>query len=109
MKIDISCHHTTLTEGMRDAVNEKVGKIAEYTREPVEAKVILSVEKNLQKAEIKALVNGKSFVASSTGDNIYACLDDVVPKLRRMMRREKTKKIQETRNTKETIRTGFAP
>lgn len=105
MHIDISCHNTTLTEGMREAVHEKLSKIDEYTEHKIEAKVFLSVEKNLQKAEAKLFINGDVFVASSTDSSIYSALDSLVPKLRRMMRRKKTKEIQSIRNTKETIRT----
>ena len=37
MRVDISCQHTSLTDGLREAVNQKLSKLDHHTDKPLTA------------------------------------------------------------------------
>ena len=104
MQIDISCQHTSLTEGLRNAVTEKFSKLDQYTNDPISVHVTLSVAKHLHRVEAKVLVKGRAYDASHQSRDMYRAIDEVIPKVRRMMRRHKTEVMKKSRQTKDTIR-----
>lgn len=104
MQIDISCQHTSLTDGLREAINEKFSKLANYTNDPITVHVTLSVAKHLHRVEAKVLVKGRPYDASHQSRDMYRAIDEIIPKIRRMMRKHKTEVEKRSRQTKETIR-----
>lgn len=97
MHIDISCHHTSLTDGLRDAVTQKFSKLDQHTDRPLAAHVVLTVEKQSHVAEATLTVNGTPFHAKSKSKDMYAGLDQLVSRLDRAMRKAKTKRLQGVR------------
>ena len=108
MHVDIACHHTTLTDGLREAVHQKLDKLSHHTDQRLSARVVLTVEKNQQIAEATVLINGKPEHARATAENLYAALDKLVSRLDRALRKNKTRTLQRTRGTHETLR-GLSP
>ena len=58
MKIIITGKNLDVSEGLRNAVEEKIGKLEKYFAEDTTAKVTLSVEKDRQKIEVTIPVKG---------------------------------------------------
>lgn len=105
MRIDIACQHTTLTEAMRQAVEQKFSKLDQQTDRRIEAHVVLSVDNGLQAAEAHLLVDGTPHHARVESQDLYQAIDTVVQRLSRSMRKRKTQDLQKRRNTTESLRT----
>lgn len=97
MHVDISGHHTSLTDGLREAVSQKFAKLDHHTDRPLTAHVVLTVEKHRHVAEATLTVNGKPFHATGQAEGMYEAIDDLVSKLDRSMRKDKTKRLQRVR------------
>lgn len=59
MKIKIFGKNIEVTEGIRSAVEEKIGKLDKYFAEETRVDVTLSVNKNEQKVEVTIPVKGR--------------------------------------------------
>lgn len=104
MQLDIACHHTTLTEGLREAIEHKLGKLAHHTDQPLSARVVLTVERHRQVVEATLMINGKPQHARAAAENAYAALDTLVSRLDRALRKDKTRLLARVRNTQESLR-----
>jgi putative sigma-54 modulation protein len=91
MKIDITGRQIDVTPALRDFAEEKLGKLARLLLEPLEAHVVLSIEKHRHVAEIK--VKSRTAVLSGTEetDDLYASIGEVVDKLERQALKHKEK------------------
>jgi len=94
MQIDLSGHHIELTDSMRSYVNEKVGRLEKHFDRVTDAHVVLSVEKQTQKAEATIHVKGNKIFAHAENEDMYAAIDSLADKLDRQIikHKEKTKK-----------------
>jgi putative sigma-54 modulation protein len=80
------------SEPVRSYVEEKLPKVKKYIEEPVEAQVVLSVEKKIRhKAE--AILNAKGITIKATEEtsDMYAAIDGMLDKLDRQLKRYKDK------------------
>lgn len=91
MQIHITGRQVAITPALRKYAEEKLKKIEKLLGGPIEAHVVLAVEKRRHHAEIQvksrtALLSG----AEETGD-LYASIGDVVDKLERQALKHKEK------------------
>ncbi len=91
MQLNITGHHVDVTDAMHDYVTEKLARLERHFDHVTNAHVILSVEKQRQKAEATVHVSGARLFAESEDGNLYAAIDDMVDKLDRQIRRHKEK------------------
>ena len=68
MKITISGKNIDVTEGLKAAVNEKLGKLEKYFTPDTNVIVTLSVEKERQKIEITIPMKGNIVRAEQVSD-----------------------------------------
>ena len=111
MHVDIACQHTSLTESLKEAVQEKFSKLDDHTNKAVSAHVVLTVEKDRHVAEATVTVQGKPLhaKASARGVNgMYQALDRLVSRLDRAMRKEKTRALQRTRGPVPSLKHAMA-
>ena len=99
MNIAITFRHIESTEGLKEACNEKVGKLQKFLRKPMKASVTLSVEKGQQIAEVNINAGSEHYTAKDTGENMYASLDRVCDKLLHQMQHAKTVKVGSKRGS----------
>jgi putative sigma-54 modulation protein len=95
MHIQLSCHHTTLTDGLRQAVESRFDRLAHHSSAPTSATVILTAgrSKEPHRAEATLLVNGKPMHASAKAPDMYAAIDQLASRLDRMARKDKTARL----------------
>lgn len=105
MQIDIACQNTTLTDAMREAVNQKFAKLDRQTDLPVRGRVVLGVEGHRQLVEANFHVDGAHHHAHGEAGDLYQAMDVAVDRLSRSMRKAKTHEIQGRRQTKQSLRT----
>ena len=91
MQITISGHHVDLSQSLKDYVNTKMERLSKHHDRITSTKVILSVEKLVQKAEATIHVSGKDFFADSESEDLYAAIDTLSDKLDRQLIRHKEK------------------
>ena len=101
MKITISGKNIDVTEGLRAAVQDKLGKLERYFTPDTEVIVTLSVEKERQKIEVTIPVKGGIIRSEQVSNDMYVSIDLVEEVIERQLRKYKTKivdKKQESGN-----------
>lgn len=91
MNLNVSGHHLELTPAIRTYVREKFERVTRHFDHVIDAHVILSVDKLLQKAEVTLHVRGKDIHAECTNADLYAAIDLLVDKLDRQVIKYKDK------------------
>lgn len=91
MKVNIVAKNIEVTPALRDIVEKKISKLDKYFGPSVEAKAILTVEKNRQIFEVTIIFNGVILRREESSDDMYKSIDIVVEKLQRQVRRQKTR------------------
>ncbi len=91
MQINITGHHIEITDALRDYVTEKMQKLTRHFDHVTNAHVILTVEKQNQKAEATVHVSGKDLFADHTSEDMYASIDGLIDKLDRQVIKHKEK------------------
>lgn len=91
MKIDLSGHHIDITDSLRTYVNEKVGRVENHFDRVTDVHVVLSVEKQAQKAEATIHVKGNKIFAHAENTDMYTAIDSLADKLDRQIIKHKEK------------------
>ena len=83
MKIIISGKKLELTEGIKTAIEDKLGKLERYLNPETEVKVTVSAKKATQKIEVTIIpISGPIIRAEDSEENLYAAIDVVYDKLK---------------------------
>ena len=93
MRFTITGKNIEVTEGLRSAINEKIGKLDKYFSTEMDATVTLSVEKERQKIEVTIPVKGNIIRAEEVSNDMYVSIDLVEEIIERQLRRYKTKLV----------------
>ena len=91
MKFIISGKNITITEGLRTAVEDKLGKLERYFTPDTEVVVTLSVEKERQKIEVTIPVKGSIIRSEQVSNDMYVSIDLVEEVIERQLRKYKNK------------------
>lgn len=94
MNIIISGKNIDVTEGLKEAVNEKLGKLERYFNDSTEVHVTLSVEKERQKIEVTIPMKGNIVRAEQVSSDMYCSIDLVEEIIERQLRKYKTKLVE---------------
>ncbi|MDP8254991.1 MAG: ribosome-associated translation inhibitor RaiA [Candidatus Alcyoniella australis] len=91
MRISVTFRHTEPTDALKEYAETKFGKAKKYLEEPLQAEVVLTVEKFRHIAEINLRADGTVFNGTESSDNMYSSIDLVADKLERQIKKHKTK------------------
>lgn len=91
MRYIISGKNIDVTEGLKEAIYEKLGKLEKYFTSDTEVIVTLSVERQRQKIEVTIPMKGNTIRAEEVSDDMYVSLDLVEEVITRQLRKYKTK------------------
>lgn len=93
MLFTITGKHIEITEAIRKHAEEKTAKLPKYYNSINRIEVILDGEPggNTSVEIIASSEHSNIFVATETGEDAYQCIDIVVHKLERQLKRKKTK------------------
>jgi putative sigma-54 modulation protein len=89
MNLIIHGHHLEVTPALRGYVQGKMERIRRHFDHVIEADVLLTVDKLVQRAEVTLRVRGDSLHAESLDGDLYAAIDALVDKLDRQVLRHK--------------------
>ena len=91
MKFIISGKNIAVTEGLKTAVEDKLGKLERYFTPDTEVVVTLSVEKERQKIEVTIPVKGNIIRSEQVSNDMYVSIDLVEEVIERQLRKYKNK------------------
>ena len=93
MKFIISGRNIDVTEGLRSAVEDKIGKLEKYFNPDTEVHVTMSVEKDRQKIEVTIPVKGNIIRSEQVSNDMYVSIDLVEEIIERQLKKYKTKLV----------------
>ena len=99
MKFIISGKNIAVTEGLKTAVEDKLGKLERYFTPETEISVTLSVEKERQKIEVTIPVKGNIIRSEQVSSDMYVSIDLVEEVIERQLRKYKTKIVNKQQGT----------
>ena len=91
MKYIILGKNIEVTEGLRSAVEDKIGKLEKYFTPETEIHVTLSVEKDRQKIEVTIPVKGSIIRSEQVSNDMYVSIDLVEEIIERQLKKYKRK------------------
>ena len=104
MNIIISGKQMDLTDGIKNAIEEKLGRLDFYLHPATDVKVTVSAKIARQKEEVTIIpISGPIIRAEDIEENLYAAIDVVYDKLNKQLRKYK-KRLQDRHQSIESIR-----
>ena len=98
MNYIISGKNIDVTDGLRAAVFDKLGRLEKFFSEDTKAQVTFSVEKERQKIEVTIPMKGHIIRAEQVSDDMYVSIDMVVETIERQVVRYKKKIIDQNQD-----------
>ncbi len=93
MKFNITGRNVTVSDGMKDQIDRKLGKLSKFFKEDATCNVTLSTEKNKYKVEVTIPVKDGVIRAEESTPDKFQSLDLVVDVIERQIRRYRTRLI----------------
>jgi len=92
MQINITFRHLDSSEGLKEYVRRKIGRLEKYFEGPVEAHVILKAEKFRNEAEVILRGDGLDITAREETQDMYEAIDLVSDVLEKQVKRLREKR-----------------
>ena len=99
MDITVTFRHMEPTESLKTYAAEKVSKIKKYLDFPLEAHIVLTVEKFRHSADVTLSVNGTRIKGVEETEDMYSAIDSVMDKIEKQVKRHLSK-IRKRRSEK---------
>ena len=93
MKFTIIGRNMEITPALREAVEDKIGKLDKFFNPDTEVHVTLSVEKGRQKIEVTIPVKGNIIRSEQVSNDMYVSIDLVEEIIERQLKKYKTKLV----------------
>ena len=94
----ITGRNIDVTEGLKSAVEEKLGKLDRFFAPETEVNVTLSVEKERQKIEVTIPVKGNIIRSEQVSSDMYVSIDLVEEVIERQLKKYKNKIVSKQQN-----------
>lgn len=91
MRYTITGRNIVVTEGLKTAIYDKIGKLERYFTPETEVQVTLSVEKDRQKIEVTIPVKGNIIRSEQVSNDMYVSIDLVEEIIERQLKKYKNK------------------
>jgi len=85
MNINVRGKQIKVTDALKDYAEKRVSKLEKYSDDFMDVQITLSVEKERQRVEVTAPLNGFLLRGEEETDDMYSSIDLVVDKLERQM------------------------
>ena len=109
MDITVTFRHMETTESLRTYAEGKVSKIKKYLDFPIEAHIVLTVEKFRHIADVTLSIDGTRIKGVEETGDMYSAIDQVMDKIEKQVKRYRSKvrnRRAESIKGEETLETG---
>lgn len=89
MNVTITFRHMDATDTLKAYAHEKVSRLQKYLRQPMTARVTLSLDRKEHSVEVQVQSGGQWYEAKDVSADTYASIDAVSDKLDRQIRQAK--------------------
>ncbi len=107
MRITITGRNIELTDGIKTAVESKLGKLEKYFTPDTDVFVTLSVEKERQKIEVTIPIKGHIIRSEQVSNDMYVSIDLVEEVIERQLTRYRKKLASKKMNMAENFSADF--
>ena len=107
MRITITGRNIELTEGLKQAVEDKLSKLEKYFAPDTDVFVTLSVEKERQEIEVTIPIKGHVIRSEQVSNDMYVSIDLVEEVIERQLKKYRTKLISKKMNATESFTPDF--
>jgi putative sigma-54 modulation protein len=97
MRIEVHGQQIDVTSALRDYVQAKLARLERHFDQPVDARILLNVEKADHRAEATINVSGRTLHADASGVDMYAAIDLLADKLDRLLVKHRKKMVDHHR------------
>jgi putative sigma-54 modulation protein len=109
MNISITFRHMESSDAIKRHASQKLAKLQRFLRQPMTAKVTLSLDKLAHVAETRISSGGAHLEAKEASDDMYTSIDRVMTKLERQIRGAKGATQSRQRRGGDTVRGAEQP
>jgi putative sigma-54 modulation protein len=111
MKISVTFRSAEGENWQKEYVGERLKKLKKYIDNPVDARVILSVEKFRNTAEINLMANGLNINSREEEKDMHMAIDNAIEKIERQLkkRKEKIRGFKTNSSRMEELGSGESP
>ncbi len=99
MKISVTFRNTEGDNWHKEYIDQKLKKLEKYLDTPVEARVVLSVEKFRNVAEVNLMTNGQVLNAKEEAKEMSVAIDNAIDKIERQLKKRKERTRGHKTNT----------
>lgn len=89
MQISMTFRHMEPNDAVKELVREKVAKAKKFLQGPMEANVVLSVERYVHSCDVTISAGGRTYKGREESDDIYTSVDKVMEKIERQIDKSK--------------------
>ena len=107
--ISITFRHVDPSDAIKAHAEEKVQKLQRFLRQPMSARITLSLEKLEQGAEIRISSGGEHLEAHEVCEDMYMAIDRAVQKLERQISGSKGSAQSKQRRGASSLREAVSP
>jgi len=86
--------HFTITDAIRDRIEDKVAGLPKFYSSLLDVEVIVESGKDGQQSSVEVIARGRhnhTFIGKENGQDMYACVDSAVKKVERQLVKVKEK------------------
>jgi putative sigma-54 modulation protein len=93
MRVSVTFRHMDNSDALRKYAEDKIGRLNKYVYNPVDASVVLSVEKHRQIAEVVINAEKTTIKGREATDNMYSAIDMVMEKIEKQIKKHKERLV----------------
>jgi putative sigma-54 modulation protein len=106
MNITVTFRHVDASDAIRARAEDKIAKLQKFLRQPMTARVTVSLEKLLHLVEARVSSGGEHYEAHEATEDMYMSIDKVLDKLERQIRGTKGVARDKKKRASATLRRG---
>ena len=107
MRIKITGRNIELTDGIKEAVEDKLNKLEKYFTPDTDVYVTLSVEKERQKVEVTIPMKGNYIRSEQVSNDMYVSIDLVEEVIERQLKKYRTKLVTKQQSAASVFKQDF--
>ncbi len=98
MRINFTFRNFDSSERIKSYASEKIAKFQKYLRAPLDAEIVVAVERHLHMVTMTVTADGHRFSAHEESDDMYASIDLCLDKVNRQIRSQKAAEVDRKRH-----------